>query len=116
MKFKDFMSGVGIFVGVVLVIFILAFVGNAIGLFNLNFWGTKYQNAQYHIFKNSQPYQQGMAQDLQNMRLKYLDPRSTEEQKEAIRATVQQRFGGYDPRELPPDLQGFYYAMMNGGK
>ena len=110
-ELKVFLKIVAIGLGALGVVFLLIFMGNALGLFNLQFWGTKYQNARYQIFKNAQPYQQGMIQDLQNMRMKYLDAGTTEAEKDAIRATVIQRFGGFDYRTLPPDLQSFYLTM-----
>lgn len=98
-------------VGVVISLFAVVFALNAWGLFNLDFWGTKYRNAHYHIFKNSQSYQQGMIQDLQNMRMKYYDSSTTDEEKEAIRDTVLQRYGSFPTDQLPSDLRNFYFTL-----
>lgn len=77
-----------------------------------NWLAPKYVNTDYEVFKNSQSYRQGMISDLQNLRLEYVNPLSTDAQKQAIRDTIIQRFGSFDPKFLPEDLKGFYYTMM----
>lgn len=57
------------------------------------------------VFHQSQAYNDGMARDLDNMRLAYIqaDPAG----KDTIRATIKHRFAGYDASQLAPDLQTF---------
>ncbi len=57
------------------------------------------------VFHESQAYNDGMARDLDNMRMQWLS--ATPEAKTAIAATVQHRFAGYDAARLPADLQLF---------
>ena len=94
----------------------LIFTGVAVfsyffGWFLYNWIAPKYVHTDYKVFQQSQSYQQGMIKDLQNMRMRYLNPKTTKEEKEAIQATVMQRFGGFDYQTLPPDLQQFYLTM-----
>lgn len=57
------------------------------------------------VFHNSQAYNDGMARDLDNMRLEYAH--ADQAGKDSIRATIRHRFAGYDVSRLPPDLQTF---------
>jgi len=60
-------------------------------------------------FHQSQPYQDGMARDLDNWRMQYAS--ATPEGKEIIRATIQHRFAGFDASVLPSDDQAFLAEM-----
>lgn len=57
------------------------------------------------VFHESQPYNDGMARDLENMQMQYLS--ASPEGRAAISATIQHRFAGYDASRLPANLQIF---------
>jgi len=56
-------------------------------------------------FHQSQAYTDGMARDLYDMQAQY--NAATPAGKDAIRATVRERFAGFDASNLPPSLQAF---------
>lgn len=61
------------------------------------------------VFHSSQAYTDGMARDLDNLRLAYMS--ADQAGRETIRATIQHRFAGYDGSTLPPDLRSFLVAV-----
>ena len=61
-------------------------------------------------FHASQPYQDGMARELDEMRMAYLS--ASPASQEAIRATVRQRYAGFNPSSLPMSEQVFLSEMM----
>ncbi|MGI4850765.1 MAG: hypothetical protein ACRYGR_02345 [Janthinobacterium lividum] len=61
-------------------------------------------------FHASQPYQDGMARDLDEMRMAYLA--ASPASQDAIRATVRQRYAGFNPASLPASEQAFLSEMM----
>jgi uncharacterized protein HemX len=65
---------------------------------------------QNRTFHESQAYNDGMARDLSDLQMAYM--RADDAGKSTIRATVQQRFAGYDARRLPPNLQMFLTEMQ----
>lgn len=77
------------------------------------YWFTApaYVAIQNRTFHESQAYNDGMARDLDNMRLAYLSADAGA--KAAIRATIQHRFAGYDADRLPLDLQAFLAEMRS---
>ena len=60
-------------------------------------------------FHQSQAYTDGMARDLFDLKQQY-DSASTEG-RDAIRATVRERFAGFNPSTLPPGLRAFLTEM-----
>lgn len=59
------------------------------------------------VFRQSQQFNDGMARDLDNMRMQWADPATTQAQKDIIRDTIIHRYAGYDAVNLPADLQVF---------
>lgn len=74
------------------------------------FFAPKYAEVRNQTFKNTQAYNDGMANDLADLRLQYLAARN-QEHKDAIRATVLQRFGSYPKDRLPAELRDFYFSL-----
>jgi hypothetical protein len=70
----------------------------------------KYAEIRNQTFKNTQAYNDGMVNDLADLRLQYLAA-NNKEQKDAIRSTVLQRFGSYPKDRLPAELRDFYFSL-----
>ena len=66
----------------------------------------------YKTFKQSQSYNDGMAKDLGNFQLSYLQASGAQQQ--ALRAVVLDRFSGYDDTKLSPNLREFLTQLRNG--
>ncbi len=77
----------------------LLFAVQGFGLFNLKFWGIKYENARREIFEQTKSYNHGMIRDLENLCLAY-EEAETKSHKNAIKATIQHRMSAFDG-ELP---------------
>jgi hypothetical protein len=61
-------------------------------------------------FHQSQAYTDGMARDLYDLQAQYQS--ASPAGKDAIRATVRERFAGFNPSSLPPSLQSFLMEMQ----
>lgn len=67
----------------------------------------------YRAFHESQPYNDGMARDLENFQIEYANA-TDQNKKDTIRAVVLNRFAGYDASRLPGNLQMFLNALKTG--
>lgn len=98
--------GIVVLVGVLLLVFVL----NIFGFSQYAFFAPKINAVQTKVFKQSQAYNDGMANDLGDLKLQYISA-TDPEKKDAIRAIILQRFASYDKTQLPPDLQNFYNSL-----
>lgn len=73
--------------------------------FMYKFFGIKYENVRREIFEQSQAYNQGMIQELQNMEFDYQT--ADKEHKAALADIFLRRAGYYGFDKLPPDLKVF---------
>lgn len=83
--------------------FALAFGLNNLRLFNLKFWGTKYQNARTEIFQETKAYTHGTIRDIENLCLDALKIES-ETHRGAIKSTIQHRVSAFN-KDLPYHVQ-----------
>ena len=102
--------GFGAIVGFLIVLGLLVAGITAIGL-GISWYATPAQvSIENKTFHESQAYQDGMARDLEEMRMSYLD--ASDVKKDAIRATVRARFSGFRADRLPESDQAFLAEMM----
>lgn len=97
-------------IGGLAAIFALSFIGNAMGLFNIQFWGVKQANAQRNVFEQSQSYVEGKRQEVTKYRLEYMqtkDPQS----REAIRQTILMSTANMDLSKLTPEQRDFVESL-----
>lgn len=73
------------------------------------FFAPKYAEVRNETFHNTQAFNDGMANDLADLRIQYLGAKP--EQKDAIRAIVLQRFASYPKDRLPAELRDFYFSL-----
>lgn len=104
------LKGLGIFFGVVLFIFLMSFIGNSIGLFNIRFWGVKKENAKREVFEQTQSYVEGKRQELLKLYREYNQAESQEE-KQAIKVVVQQSFANVEDSKFEEPLYSFVREM-----
>lgn len=81
----------------------LSFLGNAVGLWNLKFWGVKYENAHREIFEQTKSYNHGMIRDIENICLE-IEKVESESHKGILRATLQHRLSAFNG-ELPDHVK-----------
>ena len=99
---------------------IIALVGIAIltvglsfiGVLNFKIFGTAYENTRREVFKESQAYNEGMAQDISNIQQQYLT--ATPSQKDALAALILQRTSGYEINNLPSSQKAFIEKLRRG--
>ena len=61
-------------------------------------------------FHQSQAYNDGMAQELDELRTQYNNA-TTDDERYTIEASIRQQFAGYDDTKLPPYLRDFLQAV-----
>jgi hypothetical protein len=97
---------------------IIAAVG--LGIFGLsygtwemyNYFGPKYEQTRYSIFKGSQSYNEGMIRSLYTVERQY--NAANDSDKAGLKAMTLHQFEVYDINRLPDDLQMFYNKLNNG--
>lgn len=65
----------------------------------------KYEAVRRQTFEQSKAYNQGMAEELQNMQFQYMQ--ANKEQKDALASIILHRAADYDLDKLPPDTAAF---------
>ena len=105
---------------VILVVFGIIILSMGLGwlvqgndFFMFKFWAPKYENVNRQIFENTMSYTQGMAQDLSNAKMQYVQ--ATPDQKAGLASIIVHRFADYDVSKLPPDLQDFLQSLRDKG-
>ena len=79
------------------------FAGNS--FFMYSFFAPKVEQVRYDTFKQSQTYNDGMAQELQQFQRDYM--KGSKEEKDALGSMILKRYADYDTSKLNSDLQAF---------
>lgn len=104
---KQLSTVVGIFLGAILLFFVLSFLGYE----GYKFFSPRYAAVARNVFENTQAYNEGMVRDLENLRMQYIS--ADHEQKDALRAIILHRFEVYPEDRLPPNLRNFYNSLRS---
>ena len=97
---------VGLVVGVLVAILGLGWLAMGNDFFLYQFFAPKYEQVRHDTFKESQAYNDGMKNDLQDLWIQYTG-NITQEQRDAVASTILHRFASYDESKLPPELRTF---------
>ena len=98
---------IAIFIIFIFLLIALSFLGTQIGLWHLEFFGTKKADIHRKIFDNSKSQVQGTVQVLNDYRLQYKLAES-EGHKAALREAILQEYTAFARKDLlPTDLQNF---------
>jgi hypothetical protein len=107
-KTKSVFTGIG----VVILILILCFGLEWMGIGWKGFFGPKHAAVERKVFEQTRSYVHGKAQDLSRYRLQYLQA-ETQEAKDTIASTIRMQFAEVNPDDLQnEDLRGFLRQMM----
>jgi len=106
--FKELSAMVGVFVGVIALIFGLSFLGYK----SYEYFAPKYRAVDNQVFKQSEQYNDGMIRDLENLQIEYIN--ADADKKQALRAIVLHRFSVYPEEKMPPNLRNFYNSLKAG--
>jgi hypothetical protein len=91
--------------GVLVFVLGLTWVFQGDDFFLYKTFAPKYEQVRRETFEQSKAYNQGMAQEIQNMQFEYV--KSTPEQQKALASIILHRVADYDLNKLPPDTQQF---------
>lgn len=95
----------GYVVGFFLLLFGISWIAEGNDFFLYKYFAPKEEAVRRQVFEQSKAYNDGMAQELDNMRFEYL--KATPEQQTALASVILHRAASYDVSKLPPDLQSF---------
>jgi hypothetical protein len=101
---------VGVFVLLVVACVAIGQIGNAAGLWNVSFWGTRRADAERKVFVNTNSYVQGKVDYLSRLRLAYKSSDSLT-QKAALKETILSEAANVDRNKLPGDLRAFINTL-----
>ena len=107
-KLRYILYGLSGLAGILIVAFVLEYAG----LVNYKFFGIRRENARREIFKTSQAYNEGKAQDLAKYKLEYELAKDSSD-KQIIKNMIIHTFADYDAKNLPSDLQKFLNEMKD---
>ena len=93
------------FIGGLALLFGAVFGLQAFGLFNLNFWGVKYQDAHTNIFQETKAYRHGTIRDIENLCLE-MSRVESETHRQALQQTIRHRVAAFDYSKIPARLKG----------
>lgn len=96
----------GIVILVIIGLLALSFAGHAVGLFNLKFWGPKFEEAKREVFEETQSFVHGKISHINRLRLEY-ESTTSDTRKAALRTMILNEAAVLELDELPPDLQVF---------
>lgn len=90
-------------IGALALLLALGFGLKALGLFNIQFWGVKYEDAHRKVYEQTKAYNHGMIRDIENL---CLDAQQVESQthKDVIKATINHRVSAFTG-ELPSHVK-----------
>ena len=99
-----------IVVAVLIAIVALDFAGSSYGVWKFGFFGPLYESARRDIFEQSRAFNEGMQQELQQMRLDYV--RGDTATRDALRSVILHRTAAYDLDAIrDPDLRSFIAGL-----
>ena len=75
------------------------------------FFAPRHEAVRRETFEQSKAYNQGMIQELENMRFEYI--KSTPEQKQLLRGIIIHRAADFPSEKLPSDLYVFIQELKN---
>lgn len=101
-----------LYLGTVGTIILTMVIFTAVGLGIYYFSAPMQTKIEYKTFKESQPFNEGMVRDLENLKMEY--DKSDEAGKAALRSTIIHRFSAYDRSKLSGELQSFYHNLTGG--
>ena len=107
-------KGVGVGILVLICILGLTWLIQGNDFFMYKFFGIKYENVRREIFEQSQAYNQGMKQELENMRIEY--DKADDAHKDAIACIMLRRVSYFGEEKLPPDMREFVTQLKREGR
>lgn len=99
-----------ILLGLIIVI-ALTWVSRGNDFFLSKFFAPKQEAVRREVFEESKAFNQGMVQELQNMRFQY--EQASSEHKAALASIILHRAADYDMEKLPPDLRSFIEGLRS---
>ncbi len=107
---------IGVIIALMIICSGLGFLGDSLNFASASFWQPRQQNLQRHIYQNTDSFTRGMAGDLQNLHIQYVQSKD-EEVKATIAATVLQRTAGVNLASLnDPIIESWVENLRNGGQ
>ena len=98
------MKSILVFLAVLVALPSMYFGLGYLGLFGINFWGVKYQDARTNVFQETKAYRHGTIRDIENLCIE-IEKAETTTHKNALRATLNHRIAAFDYNLLPSHVK-----------
>jgi hypothetical protein len=110
---KDFFKLAGMAAGILMAIFIVAFLATGMDFAIFKFWAPKMENVKREVFEGTKSYQEGMAQELVGYYTAYAQADSAT--KNAIKGVVLHKLANYPPEAYDrlPDYLKLWVSQLN---
>ena len=108
---KQFWSGVGIFLLVLIGIMGLTWILQGNNFFMYKVFAPKQEQVRREVFEQTKSYRQGMVQELQNMQFEYV--KADKEHQAALATIILHRSADFPEEDLPPDLRSFIQKLRS---
>ena len=109
---KNFFLATIAILGVLLAIDGVAFLATGSDLMFYQFYAPKYEAVRRQTFEQTRSFNEGMAQDLDQLRIEYSRAK-TQDEKDVIKSTVLHRTAGYDMTNpsIAPEIRDFVSSL-----
>jgi hypothetical protein len=111
---KNFFLATIVILGCFLALDGIVFLSTGSDLMFYQFYAPKYEQARRQTFEQSRAFNEGMAQDLDQLRIEYTKAK-TKDEKDVIKSTVLHRTAGYDMSNpsIAPEIRSFVSQLRN---
>ena len=106
---KEFFAFIALVLGLFLLLFSFGWLIQGNDFFLYKYFAPKYESVRRETFEQSKAYNQGMIQEIQNMRFEYV--KATPEQKDALASIILHRVADYNLDKMPYDLRTFIETL-----
>lgn len=108
---RDVFKFFGAFLGVIFLGVLISWATMGNNFFLYKYFAPKTEQVRYDVFKQSQAYNDGMANQLEKYQAEWIT--STPDQKLALKAIILEQFGSYNSNALPPTAYSFLQTVRN---
>lgn len=106
------MKTAGAVIGSLLAVLVLMWIVTGNDFFIYKFFAPKQEAVRRQVFEQTKSYNQGMVQELENMRFQYVQAKP--EQRAVLASIILHRAADFDVDRLPPELRSFISSLRRG--
>ena len=102
-----------IVIGAIIGLLALSFLANEFEIFGIKLWGVRKENAKYEVYKNTQSYNDGMAQQLSKIKTEW-DKSTDNADRNALESKIRMDYANFDERNLQSQQLQSWLVKIRG--